>query len=120
MYIGKVSKLTGATPKAIRHYETIGLLSPPKRVGKYRCYFDEDVKLIRLIKCAQTYGFQLSELRSIVKDAESYKKFPDEKFVLAIEKKKKKIQCEIDKLLALQEGLTDLKKMIQSNKCSNC
>ena len=120
MYIGKVSKLTGATPKAIRHYEAIGLLTPPKRVGKYRYYSDEDVKFIRLIKCAQTYGFQLSELRSIVKDAESYKKFPDEKFVVAIENKQKKIQCEIDNLLALQKGLTDLKDMIQANKCSNC
>ena len=95
MYIGKVSKLAGATPKAIRHYESIGLLAPPKRVGKYRCYSDEDVKLIRLIKCAQTYGFQLSELRRIVKNAVSLKKFPDEEFVVAIEKKQKKCRLKL-------------------------
>ncbi len=71
MYIGKVSKLTGATPKAIRHYEAIGLLAPPRRIGKYRYYSDAEVKVIRLIKCAQTYGFNLSELSSIIKKAES-------------------------------------------------
>jgi MerR family transcriptional regulator, copper efflux regulator len=120
MYIGKVSKLTGATPKAIRHYEAIGLITPPRRIGKYRYYSDEDVKLIRLIKCAQTYGFQLSELSGIVKNAESFKKFPDEEFVVAIEKKQKKMQAEIDNLLALKKGLTELKDLIQANRCSNC
>ncbi|MEC5162101.1 MULTISPECIES: MerR family DNA-binding transcriptional regulator [unclassified Janthinobacterium] len=30
MYIGGISKLTGASPKAIRHYESLGLiLGPP-------------------------------------------------------------------------------------------
>ncbi|MFM9435140.1 hypothetical protein ACFDR9_002204 [Janthinobacterium sp. CG_23.3] len=30
MYIGAISKLTGASPKAIRHYESLGLiLGPP-------------------------------------------------------------------------------------------
>jgi DNA-binding transcriptional MerR regulator len=33
MYIGKVAELTGATPKAIRHYEAMGLIVPPQRVG---------------------------------------------------------------------------------------
>ncbi len=119
MYIGKVSKLTSATPKAIRHYEAIGLIAPPKRIGKYRYYSDEDVKLIRLIKCAQTYGFQLSELSCIIKNAKLLKKFPEEEFVVAIERKQEKIQFEINKLLDLQKGLSELKTQIQSNKCSN-
>ena len=58
MYIGKVSELTGATPKAIRHYEAIGLIPPPKRLGKYRHYSEKDVRLISMIKHAQKYGFQ--------------------------------------------------------------
>ncbi len=33
MYIGKASKLTGATPKAIRHYEAIGLIPPQILIG---------------------------------------------------------------------------------------
>jgi len=29
MLIGRVSELTGASRKAIRHYESIGLITPP-------------------------------------------------------------------------------------------
>lgn len=71
MYIGKVSDLTGATPKAIRHYEAIGLIPPPNRIGKYRYYSDKDVKAIKMIKMAQKYGFQLSELTSIIQKTKS-------------------------------------------------
>jgi len=35
MLIGRVSELTGATRKAIRHYESIGLITPPDRKGSY-------------------------------------------------------------------------------------
>ena len=34
MYIGQLAALTGATPKAIRHYEKLGLLKEKKRQGK--------------------------------------------------------------------------------------
>ncbi|WP_238322252.1 MerR family DNA-binding transcriptional regulator [Vibrio mexicanus] len=29
MYIGELSKITGVSVKAIRHYEEIGLIKPP-------------------------------------------------------------------------------------------
>lgn len=31
MYIGELAKLTGCTPKAIRLYEQLGLLTPQRR-----------------------------------------------------------------------------------------
>ena len=31
MFIGQLAKLTGCTPKAIRHYEQLGLLPEPLR-----------------------------------------------------------------------------------------
>lgn len=41
--IGKVAEITGASPKAIRHYEALGLLPAPHRRGRYRIYSERDV-----------------------------------------------------------------------------
>ncbi|WP_137935715.1 MerR family transcriptional regulator [Chitinivorax sp. B] len=66
MYIGEVSRRTGASVKAIRHYETLGLLGQVPRAGKYRRYTDRDVVWIKLIKQAQTLGFRLAELNLVL------------------------------------------------------
>ncbi|MDD0975165.1 MerR family transcriptional regulator [Pseudomonas fontis] len=66
MYIGKAAQLSGATIKSIRHYETIGLLPPAKREGKYRVYDHDTVNLLALIKCAQTLGFTLKEMQALM------------------------------------------------------
>jgi MerR family copper efflux transcriptional regulator len=62
MYIGELAKLSGATPKAIRHYEVLGLLGKVPRSGVYRSYGAPELAQIRLIKQAQLLGFKLSEL----------------------------------------------------------
>ncbi len=66
MYIGEVSKITGASIKAIRFYEEIGLLNDVGRSGKYRIYNRGHVTLIELILKAKTLGFKLSEMKSFV------------------------------------------------------
>ena len=66
MLIGQVSELTGATRKAIRHYESIGLMPTQTRSGNYRIYSDHDVMVISMIRRAQTLGFSLNELKDIV------------------------------------------------------
>jgi MerR family copper efflux transcriptional regulator len=116
--IGQVAKLTGATPKAIRHYEAIGLMAPPKRSGKYRCFSDADVKAIRMIKSAQKYGFKLSELESIVKKARSDNSFPYSELIDAIQKKRQQIRSEINQLTAADDGLAQLSEQLKSRKCS--
>lgn len=62
MYIGELAKLSGATPKAIRHYESLGLLAKVKRAGVYRVYSDIELGQVKLIKQAQLLGFRLSDL----------------------------------------------------------
>jgi MerR family copper efflux transcriptional regulator len=118
MYIGQVAKLAGATPKAIRHYEAIGLLAPPKRLGKYRYYSDADIKVIRFIKCAQKYGFKLSELETIVKKTISDNTFPYRELIEAIEKKRQQIRSEIKQLTDTDKGLAELIDQINSQKCT--
>lgn len=62
MYIGELAKRAGATPKAIRLYESMGLLGRVARMGAYRVYSDKHVTQVRLIKQAQAMGFKLAEV----------------------------------------------------------
>lgn len=68
MNIGSVSQLTGASPKAIRHYEAQGLMPGIARLGTYRTYTQGDVNRVRLIRTAQALGFKLSELSSLTRN----------------------------------------------------
>ncbi|MCU1734269.1 MULTISPECIES: MerR family transcriptional regulator [unclassified Pseudomonas] len=70
MYIGEAARLSGTTIKCIRHYESIGLLPPAKRQGKYRIYDPHDVELLALIKCAQRLGFTLREMQALMADGQ--------------------------------------------------
>jgi MerR family transcriptional regulator, copper efflux regulator len=62
VYIGELAKRTRATPKAIRLYESLGLLGAISRRGVYRVYLDKHVTQVRLIKQAQAMGFKLAEV----------------------------------------------------------
>ncbi len=96
MFIGEVSKRTGATVKAIRHYESIGLLSGVRRVGKYRVFTEKDVVLIRLVRQAQSLGFKLSEMKRI---REKGAGLPTWRGILGlIEEKQAAVSAEIDRL----------------------
>ncbi|OBV39737.1 MerR family transcriptional regulator [Janthinobacterium psychrotolerans] len=66
MYIGELARLTGATPKALRHYETLGLLKGVRRAGVYRRYTQQDLAQVTLIRQAQSLGFRLAELLPIL------------------------------------------------------
>jgi MerR family copper efflux transcriptional regulator len=62
MYIGELARLSGTTPKAIRHYEALGLLGKVRRSGVYRVYGAQELAQLSLIRQAQFLGFKLSEL----------------------------------------------------------
>jgi len=66
MYIGELARLTGATPKALRHYEALGLLGEVRRSGAYRRYSQQDLAQVTLIRQAQALGFRLAELLPIL------------------------------------------------------
>lgn len=105
MLIGKVAELTGATRKAIRHYEAIELIPSPKRSGTYRTYSEHDVMVISMIRRAQTLGFSLNELKEIVSKKITDQKLPiplvsahiDNK-VIELEQECEALQSKVEKL----------------------
>ena len=60
-----VVKRTGLTPRAIRYYEEVGLLTAASRTaGGFRLFTEADVVLLQRIKELQTLlGFSLAEIK---------------------------------------------------------
>jgi MerR family copper efflux transcriptional regulator len=67
MNIGTASEATGVSPRMIRHYEKIGLITaPPRRDSGYRDYSDADVHTLRFIANARDLGFPIEEIQGLL------------------------------------------------------
>ncbi len=112
MFIGEISRQTGVTPKAIRHYESLGLLGKVTRAGSYRVYSDNDVRQVGLIRQAQTMGFRLADLRLVVQGDSNQPNW--EGLSRQIAHKRQSIQQEINRLHGLDAQLELINAEIQS------
>ncbi|OKJ17384.1 MerR family transcriptional regulator [Kitasatospora sp. CB01950] len=66
MRIGELAERAGTTTRALRYYESRGLL-PARRGGNgYRAYDEDDLRLLRQIRVLQDFGFELEETRPFV------------------------------------------------------
>ena len=67
MQIGELAAATDVTTKAIRYYESIGVLDEPARTASgYRSYGTDAVERLQFIKQAQASGLALTEIKSIL------------------------------------------------------
>jgi len=68
--IQEVATELGLTPRSIRYYEELGLLSPAARSqGAYRLYDASDVERLRFIKALRDdAGFSLAEIGQLLED----------------------------------------------------
>ncbi len=65
--IGELAGRAGLGAKAIRFYETVGVLPPPARgANGYRLYPADAVDMVRFVKQAQGLGLTLAEVKEIV------------------------------------------------------
>jgi len=63
--IGELAARAGVRTSAIRYYESIGLLPPAARAGRYRRFTPDTVRLIGTLRFAQRAGFTVSEIRTL-------------------------------------------------------
>jgi DNA-binding transcriptional MerR regulator len=67
MKIGELAQDTGVSTKAIRYYETIGVLPEPDRAPNgYRTYDRSATERLRFVLDAQATGLSLTEIASIL------------------------------------------------------
>ena len=110
MFIGKISELTGASRRAIRHYEELGLLKDIVRSGSYRIYNEKHVVTISMIKRAQLLGFTLADIAPLILAKQTERDFPLGVANSTIDKKRDQIKLEIKKAKELDLALISLKK----------
>lgn len=106
MYIGDLSKQTGASRKAIYLYEEMGLIPMPLRKGKYRVYAAEVVGIVLTIRCAQSLGFKLKELAETLQSTSARQQPNFDDIVEQIVRKRRALQEQIDSAKT-QIGLLD-------------
>lgn len=66
MRIGDLAKRAGTTTRALRFYETQGLLTAQRSANGYREYGEEDFRLVKEILTLQGIGFSLDDTRPFV------------------------------------------------------
>ncbi|MGW7048509.1 MerR family transcriptional regulator [Streptomyces avermitilis] len=63
MRIGELGRATGATPRALRHYEQAGLIASWRAANGYRVYDEGTVTRVRNIRHLLAAGLTLDDVR---------------------------------------------------------
>ncbi|MFF3561831.1 MerR family transcriptional regulator [Streptomyces sp. NPDC002574] len=66
MRIGELAERAGTTPRALRYYESLGLLRARRAGNGYRAYDEADLRLLRQIQFLRDFGFELEDTRPFV------------------------------------------------------
>lgn len=73
MRIGELAAKTGLTTKALRFYESAGVLPAPQRnASGYREYDDGALDRLAFIRAAQAAGLSLAEIRDVIAVRDSH------------------------------------------------
>jgi DNA-binding transcriptional MerR regulator len=65
--IGEVAEQAGVSTKALRYYESVGLIDEPARTPSgYRDYPNGVLERLRFIRAAQAVGLTLGEIRGVI------------------------------------------------------
>jgi DNA-binding transcriptional MerR regulator len=111
MRIGEIARRTGASQKAIRLYESLGLLGRVQRSGVYRSYSEANVRQVQMIRSAQTLGFSLSELKSVLRPEQGA---PGWSVLLQqLDLKRQSMRVEIERLQQLEKHVVQIIAGIQ-------
>ncbi len=113
MKIGEAARRAGVNVQTLRYYERRGLLPAPKRSGgNYREYDQEAVRRVQFIKRSQALGFELSEVRELLRLQDQPTCDPDS--VRAVAESR---VCDIEeKLTELTRTREALRGLIDSSK----
>ena len=63
MRIGELAERAGTTTRALRYYESRGLLTAQRDGNGHRVYTEDDLRLLQQIRMLQDFGFELEETR---------------------------------------------------------
>ena len=120
MNIGKASKLSDLTVKAVRYYSNIDLVKPKQdsQTG-YRNYTEEDVLKLKFIGKARSFNFSIEECRDLLSLYENENRPSKEVKKITLEKISE-IDKKLNDLKALRKELSHLANNCHGDDRPNC
>jgi len=108
--ISEVAKMFQMTPRTIRYYEEIGILSPLRSSTNIRLYPKRELVKLRLIDRGKRYGFSLEEIKEMIllfdKDRTGKKQL--ERSIQYGKERIADVDRQIDELLQIKQELEEL------------
>ena len=116
--IGEVADRLGVSPRTIKYYEEIGLLTPGKRSpGGFRLYGEPDVERLQRILRLKDTGFSLAAIREFVavRDAahEATREAVLKETTEHLEARERELTARIEKLRNDLKGAEDLRRELR-------
>lgn len=110
--ISELAKEFDISPRTIRYYEEVGLLSPKRTKGNYRIFSRKDRAKLKLILRGKRLGFHLDEIKEMI---EMYEVSEPEQIRITLkygDRKLKEIEEKIKELQLLKEDLLSIRNRL--------
>jgi MerR family transcriptional regulator, copper efflux regulator len=106
--IGAVAKESGVPIKTIRYYEELGLVHSSGRTeGGFRLFNSDVLSRLHFIKCAQSLGLSLSEIKEFL-EVHDQGKLPCDSIKNRLQKKVIAVDQKIQELLIFKQELEEI------------
>ena len=105
MFIQELSKLTGVTAKAIRYYESLGLMPLPRRAdNNYRVYASDAIERLRFIVGLRSLDVSLADIAEFL-EARDSSQLPCHRVLSTLKKRVLVVDRRIADMQAVRETL---------------
>ena len=116
--IGRLARLAGLRPSALRYYERHGVLPRPRRMPNgYRVYCEEALTYLRMVHRARGLGITLKEARQLVQLVQERQR-PCEHVHTLVRERLRDVEAAIRDLDALRGKLTKILKETRPDNCA--
>ena len=112
--ISEVAERAGIRASAIRYYESIQLLPPPKRISGQRRYNADVLRRISFIQVSQAAGLTIAEIQTLMNELDGNKPLSERWQALARQK-----LDEVDALMRKVQGMKIILVKGLDCRCTN-
>jgi DNA-binding transcriptional MerR regulator len=122
MRIGELASHAGTTTRALRYYESQGLIRSRRSANGYREYDDGDLRMVREILSLQAVGFALEETRPFIEclraGHETGDSCPDS--IAVYRRKLSEVDACIDRMGSVRKELAAKLAEASTRRCGRC
>ena len=113
--IGQAAKAAGMTARAVRLYESRGLIAAPDRTDAgYRLFTDDDVDTLTFIRGARTLGLPLDAISEVIELAKAGS--PCERTCALLDQRVAEIDSAIADLQRLRRSITNAQRAASASR----